>query len=102
MADFVAAETITGYFTGHISKKKDGTNGFDYNVEFKLDNNIDEKMTEIAKRLSNGEKVEFKPPTPATTPIPESKTSGGKSIKKRGGKIRKTKKHGNKKYRNKK
>ncbi len=98
---------VQGHFTGTIKMvDKDDMSGKEMkfeNFEFKFD--TEDKINEIATNLNDGKTVMLGPePTTETVPAssPSAPSSGGKSIKKRVRKNRKTKKHGNKKYRNKK
>ena len=92
---------VQGHFTGTIKMvDKDDMSGKEMKFEefeFKFD--TEDKINEIATNLNDGKTVMLGP-EPASSPSAPS--SGGKSIKKRVRKNRKTKKHGNKKYRNKK
>jgi len=86
---------VQGHFTGTIKMvDKDDMSGKEMKFEefeFKFD--TEDKINEIAKRLNANKTVKLGL---------EPASVGGKSIKKRVRKNRKTKKHGNKKYRNKK
>jgi len=112
---------VQGHFTGNI-KMVDGHRGKEMqfeDFEFKFDS--EDKINEIATNLNANKTVKLGPAsssdttasssdatssstdrTSSASSASSSSSSGGKSIKKRVRKNRKTKKHGNKKYRNKK